>query len=298
MAIKLAFSTVACPDWTLGQVVDKAGELGYQGVELRTLGLGGSGLACDPALSNAAKTASLFERAKIEPVCLSTSVSLHHFAEAPAYEASVRLNHDLELAAALGCQHVRIFGHNVDPGHDHRSVIQRIAHRAAPLADKAGQLGVQLLFENAGSFNQAKEWWWLLNLLDHPMLGMCWNVANAAAAGEPPAVSVPNLNSRIRLAKVKDTKLGEGVGWLPLGEGDCQVQTFIKRLLGIGFDGYATVEWDRLWLAGLAPADEFLPNAAATLQHWLDEIAELEEKGRKAAEKAAAKNAPKPTAAS
>ncbi len=45
MAIKLAFSTVACPDWTLSQVVDRASEMGYQGVELRTLGPGGSAAA-------------------------------------------------------------------------------------------------------------------------------------------------------------------------------------------------------------------------------------------------------------
>ena len=55
MAIRLAFSTVACPQWPLSEVVRRAAEYGYQGVELRTLGAGSSGLASDPMLSETAK---------------------------------------------------------------------------------------------------------------------------------------------------------------------------------------------------------------------------------------------------
>ncbi len=36
--MKPAFSTVACPEWTLEDVAEFAGRSGYQGVELRTFG--------------------------------------------------------------------------------------------------------------------------------------------------------------------------------------------------------------------------------------------------------------------
>jgi len=55
MSIKFAFSTVACPDATLKQVAQKAKDMGYDGVELRTLGTGSAGLSCDPALSEPGK---------------------------------------------------------------------------------------------------------------------------------------------------------------------------------------------------------------------------------------------------
>ena len=297
MAIKLAFSTVACPDWTMEKVVEQAKQIGYAGVEIRTLGAGGSGLSSDPALSTASKTANLFEQSGIEPVCLSTSLAVHHRQSTPAHQAAVQLGRDLELAAALGCRYLRIFGNEVEPGQNRRTVIQRIAARAKALADQAAQHGVQILFENAGSFNHAKEWWWLLNILDHPMVGMCWNVANAAAAGEPPTVSVPTLHSRIRLAKVKDINVGEGTGFVPLGDGTVGIELFVKRLLGVGFDGFVTVEWDRLWLPTLESPEEYLPDAYQRLRGWIDAIDELAEKGRQAAERAAKKNAPKPAAA-
>ena len=294
MAIQLAFSTVACPDWTIEQVVEQAASMGYQGVELRTLGPGGGGLASDPALSDPTKISQIFKAHGVEPVCLSTSVALHHKDTSSATAAHWQVWRDLEAAAAMGCRFVRVFGSNVDPGETLQSVLGRIADRVAPLAAKAGDVGVQLLLENSGTLATAKAWWWLMDLIDHPMVALSWNVANAAAAGESPIVSVPTLNSRIRLAKVKDTQLGQGSGYVPLGEGTVGIEPFVKRLLGIGFDGFISVEWDRLWLPSLPPADEYLPQARHLLTTWLDSFAEAVEKGKAIAAKAAAKNAPKP----
>ena len=296
MAIKLAFSTVACPDWTIEKVAKQAAEMGYQGVELRTLGAGGGQLASDPALGDPAKTRDTLQASGIEPVCLSTSLALHHKDSTATKESHWQVKSSLELAAAIGCKAVRVFGYDIATGESRHSAIQRIAEHVTPLADAAGALGVQLLFENIGSIAKGKEWWWLLNVVDNPMVGLCWNVANAAAAGEPSSVSVSMLNSRIRLAKVKDTRIGEGSGFVPLGEGTVGIEPFIKRLLGIGYEGYVSVEWDRLWLPALTPAEEYLPDAHQRIKGWLDAVAEAEEKGRAAAAKVAAKNAPKPRA--
>lgn len=289
MPIKLAFSTVACPQWTLEEVAKKAKEYGYEGVELRTLD-GSAGIASDPALSDAKKVRDVLRVFAIEPVCISTSVALHHSDTTDARNAMVLANRYLQMAADMGCPYVRFFGHEVRPGDSRQSAMQRIAERMNELARKGSSLGVQVLMENAGSFNRAKEWWWIFNLVDHPMTGLVWNVANAAAAGESAAVSVSTLNSRIRLAKVKDTNVGEGSGYTALGEGTVGIENFVKRLLGIGFNGYITVEWDRLWLPTLAPAEEYLPDAQKRLKGWLDAVAQaIEDAKPKPKAKAAAK---------
>ena len=36
--MKLSFSTVGCPDWSWGEIVAAASDLGYDGIELRGLG--------------------------------------------------------------------------------------------------------------------------------------------------------------------------------------------------------------------------------------------------------------------
>ena len=297
MAIKLAFSTLACPDWTIEKVAKQASDLGYHGVDLRTLGVGNAALASDPAQSNPNKIKKNLHENNIEPVCLSTSIVLSHKDASRGFggkESLWEIQHTLELASQIGCPAVRIFAHEPVPGQSRTDAIKHMATQLASLTDRCMELGVQLLLENSGSLAKAKEWWWILNVVDHPMIGLCWNVANAAAAGENASVSVPMLNSRIRLAKVKDTHVGQGSGFVPLGDGTVGVEQFVKRLLGVGYDRYVTVEWDRFWLPSLAPPEEYLPQAQQRLQEWLNAIAEAEEKGRALAAKAAAKNAPKP----
>lgn len=296
MPIPFAFSTVACPDWSIEKVAEQAKSMGYEGVELRTLGGGSTKLASDPALSDPAKIRDILAASGIKPVCLSTSSSLHD-RDAGASKASYyEINKHLEMAAAIGAPMVRIFGQKVSPNEHRNGVLERIASRIPPLAEKAGELGIELLFENAGSFAMAKEWWWLLNMINHPMVGISWNLANAAAADPHErggGMAVTMLNSRIKLVKVKDTKIGQGIGFTALGDGDCNIPLFLKKLRGIGYEGFISVEWDRLWLPSLAPAEEYLPDALARLKKWMAEIDELMAEGRKEAAKTANKKAPK-----
>lgn len=293
MAIKLAFSTVACPDWTLEDVAAKAADLGYEGVELRTLGRGSGELSCDPALSDASRVAEIFADKGIKPICLSTSICMHHRKTDHAHRAKFEAFKALETAAEIGCDAIRIFGNEVTPGESRRNTLKRIAEHTLELTDKAEDLGVQILFENSGSFAVAKEWWWTLDLIEHPMVGMLWNIANSVAADDADEggwVSVSTLNSRIRIAKIKDARIGQASGYLPLGEGTVGLPTFLRRLRGVGFDGYLSVEWDRLWMPdALAPAEEFLPAAAETLRSWLKDIDESLKKGTAAKQKAADK---------
>ena len=42
--------------------------------------------------------------------------------------------------------------------------------------------------------------------------------------------------------------------------------------MGIGFDSWVSVEWDRAWLPTLAPAEEYLPAASKSLRGWIAAI--------------------------
>ena len=109
----------------------------------------------------------------------------------------------------------------------------------------------------------------MLETISQPAIGVCWDVFNAALVGESPLISVPTLNNRITYAHVKDAHLGSlGATLCPLGEGDVQVERFLKRLQGIGYNGYVTFEWDRAWLPNIAAPEEALPAAIKTLKEW------------------------------
>lgn len=296
MPTSFAFSTVACPDWSIEKVAQQAKAFGYTGVELRTFGQGSTRIASDPALSDPSKVRDVLAASDIKPICLATSSSLHD-PDAGASKASYyEIIKHIELAAAIGAPSIRLFGQKVGVNETRSVVIQRIASRIPALAERAGESGVEILFENAGSFSAAKEWWWLLNLINHPIVGLSWNLASAAAvdpAERGGGMAVTMLNSRIKLVKVKDLKIGEGTGFTALGDGDCNVPLFLKKLRGIGYEGPICVEWDRIWLPSLTPAEEYLPDALERLKKWDAEIDELMAEGRKDAAKQAGKRAPK-----
>jgi sugar phosphate isomerase/epimerase len=140
-----------------------------------------------------------------------------------------------------------------------------------PLGDYAAERGVTVVVENLLSFRAAKEMWLILDRLQHPGIACCWDVFNAALIGEGPYVSVPTLNNRIVYTQVKDAKLGAlGATYCKIGEGDVPVQKFITRLLGIGYHGYVTVEWEKAYLPNLAEPEEILPDAVQKLRKYAE----------------------------
>ncbi len=282
----LAFSTVACPTWGIEQVVAAATEYGYQGVELRTFGAGSSQLACDPALSDPDKIRHLFEQASIQISCLATSAALHYRGKTEAVQALASAKSFVDMAARLNCPRIRTFGYMIYPGEVPAAAVRRLADRYVELAEYAEESGVEIVIENAGSFARSRELWNLTNYTDHPLVGVCWNVAYAATVGERPGLSVTTLNSRIRYAKVKDTNIGEGTGYCELGAGNVEVERFVEMLRGIGYTGWLCFEWDKLWLPSLADPQEALPRARETLSEWMR--LKVDKKGKPLAKREAA----------
>ena len=141
--------------------------------------------------------------------------------------------------------------------------------------------------ENTLSFRSAKELWLILDCISHPSVAVCWDVFNAAQIGEPPSISVPVLNNKIQYVHVKDATIGPlGASYCKLGEGDVQVEQFIRRLLGIGYEGWITFEWEKAWLPNIAEPEEVLPDAVKKIDEWLHAQDEEEKKPKP---KAAAK---------
>ena len=164
---------------------------------------------------------------------------------------------------------VKIFDTQVKPGHSRAGTGNLFGDWLMPLGDYAADRDIVMAVENALSFRSSKEMWAILDRLGHPSIGCCWDIFNAALIGEGPSVSVPTLNSRIIYTQVKDAKLGPlGANFCKLGEGDVSVEKFLIRLLGIGYEGYVTLEWEKAWLPNIAEPEEILPDSIKKLREW------------------------------
>ena len=115
--MKLAFSTLGCPDWDLPQVIAGARKSGYVGFELRAL----SGSLDLPgrdefAAQHITTTRDYLKREGIEVCCVDTSCTFHSVdASERAGQVKIALDH-AELAAKLGAPLIRVFPDKIQPG--------------------------------------------------------------------------------------------------------------------------------------------------------------------------------------
>lgn len=274
--IRTAFSTVACPTWTLQRVARTAAELGFDGVDLRTFGYDSRTFVCDPLMTSARKVASTFGDLGVDVCGLATSISLDHpirphvvgrtflFDQERVTRHATRM---VDYAAMVGAPYVRVFGFEVPEGEKRTTSVRLIANRLAAIADHARHRGVTVVLENGGSFRKADDLREIVDMVDSPQMAACYNNAVGHAAGDDYAKAVRTLGRRMKFARLKD--VGSD-GCVPLGSGHSDAEGFVKALRSYGhFDGWLCYEWDRAWNDSLAPADDVLPEAIRTIYGWM-----------------------------
>ena len=266
--MKFAFSTVSCPGWDFQTIVARAKEYGYDGVELRGFLNETVPVAADVFLSDPGKIKRLFQGSDLEIACLASSIAMTGHKKKDKQLADDARKY-IDTAAELGCRLVKVFDTNARPGYTRESAGRALGEFLVPIGDYAAQRDVTIVVENSMSFRAAKEMWYILDRLSHPAIAACWDVFNAALIGESPFLSVPTLNSKIQYTQVKDATFGAmGATYCQLGDGDVAIQKFITRLMGIGYTGYVTVEWEKAWLPNLAEPEVILPEAVKRLKQW------------------------------
>lgn len=271
--IKPAFSTVACPEWTLDAVAKNAPECGFEHVELRTFGDDSRRLACDPFLTSEAKIRGLFHARGVEIVGLGTSCRFDAMVDPPvigfflsSYERTVReAQKAIDLAVGLECPLVRVHGFEYLRRESKAEALKRIAGRLYKVADHADKSGVRIVVETGGSFSTAAEMLELIARVNHPLIGACYNLATANAVGEDPARGIADLGERLWSARIVDARAGAPCA---LGDGELGAERFVKALVDSGFDGPLVFDWPRAFIEGLEEPRTALARASETLYRW------------------------------
>lgn len=260
MAIKVGFSSLACPDWDFKKIVHQAAALGYDGFELR--GLMGkthlpdvAELAGDPQAVKA-----LLADARVKLVSLASPVALETQWARQADENHRALTETIELASKLGCPYVRIIlGDTV--GGEHRGTLGRVVVQLRAIAPLAARYRTTILVENGGAFTPSEDLWFVIDALSHPAVRGSWNPLAGRLRGERPTRSVPRLGRKIDVFRMADGRFdaaGCFLGHELPGSGDVELDRAIELLKGVCFQGWLMFEWPQA-RAGLPGPDEVLP---------------------------------------
>jgi sugar phosphate isomerase/epimerase len=266
--VRLSFSTLGCPAWSLSAVIDAAARLGYDGVELRFL-QNDDALWARPELTGdgLADTRVRLSDAGLRISCVDTRSFFHH-PEAAARETAIEeAARSIELAASLGAAGIRVFGDRIQPGQDRESTRGFIADALERLAVVARAHEVEVWLESHGDFARARDTLSALDGLGTDGLGVVWDPANAFEVGESPAEGLAILGERARHVHLKDVaqdRTGEGRGWIPRlpGKGEFMPERVFALLAARGYDRWVSFEWEKRWYPALEEPEVALPHFA------------------------------------
>jgi len=251
--IPLAFSTVGCPAWEWNKILDFAQEHGFAAIELRGL-KGDLDLPSNPlfAANRIAQTKSEMRSTTLRIACVSSSANLYYEDGAQRKKQLDDARRFIDLASALECPHVRVFGGkdksdtSVAPSD---AIKARVAAGLRELGTYAAPRNVTVILESHDHFTSSATLKDVLHAAESEHVGLLWDAHHTfATSNEDPEFTVKQLGPWIRHTHLKDsTGSGEDRKYVLTGKGNVPIERQIKALEGIGYKGFYCFEWEKLW---------------------------------------------------
>ncbi|MCL6442880.1 MAG: sugar phosphate isomerase/epimerase [Alicyclobacillus sp.] len=272
--MKIAYSNLACPEWSMEQVMAHAAEYGYDGVEIRLL----AGQVI-PATLDAATRQEICRLARQHDIDIIGLGASTQFAMADVQEHDRQVQSLLayiELASAMEVPFVRTFGGGGNPAdlpaELRGELVSRVADGLNQVAARAEALGVAVLLETHDAFCSSAMVRDVLQQVPSPAIGALWDTHHPYRVGETAAETYGNLADRLRHVHIKDARRNAD-GWdlVLLGQGEVPVRDIVQLLVRTGYDKYLSIEWERKWHPEIEPADVALPQHLEVLRGYLRE---------------------------
>ncbi len=268
--MKIAFSTLGCPDFDWTDIYSMAKDIGFDGIEIRGLGKEIFAVQAQPfSQAQLPLTVKKLSELRLEIPCLSSGCCLK-FADKKEENHQEILQY-IELAAKLKTPYIRILA-DLEPhpcGEVDDEVVLAALRRLIPVAEAAG---VTLLIETNGVYADTRRLCSLLNQAESDAVGALWDLHHPFRfAGESAGKTVQNLGAYIKYVHVKDSVVEDGkVAYRMMGEGDMPIDEFMNALRSINYDGYISLEWVKRWAPDLSDAGIVFPHFAHFMSRYLE----------------------------
>jgi fatty-acyl-CoA synthase len=268
--MKLAFSTLGCPDFSWTDIYSMAKDLGYNGIEIRGLGDDIFAVKAQPFTeSMLPETIKKLESLRLEIPCLSSGCCLKY--ESREDENVKEITQYIYLAKKLKTPYIRILAdlkpYPEDDVDD--KVVLKALRRIIPIAEEND---VVFLIESNGVYSDTKRLCNLLDLAASDAVAALWDFHHPCRfAGETPEETVQNLGAYIRYVHVKDSIIENGViKYRMMGEGDLPFHDMMLALRSINYEGYISLEWVKRWAADLYDAGIVFPQFAHFMSRYME----------------------------
>ncbi|MCL1886200.1 MAG: sugar phosphate isomerase/epimerase, partial [Dehalococcoidia bacterium] len=230
--MKLAFSTLACPNWSWQDIISAAKDFGFDGIEVRGLGEEVFAVRAQPfAAEELPGTIKRLDTLRLSIPCFSSDCCLK-YKERKA-ENLAEISEYIKLAGKLRTPYVRILADSAPaPAGDEIDDLS-IAEQLKTLAQVAEQHNVTLLVETNGVYCDTSRLYRLLEQVASDAVGALWDVHHPYRfAAETAEKTIQNLGTYIKYVHVKDSVVDSGgnVQYRMMGEGDLPIAEMMLAL--------------------------------------------------------------------
>jgi sugar phosphate isomerase/epimerase len=273
--LKLSFTTLGCPDWSLAQIEQNAKAYGYKGVELR-VHTDGNHLSPDINLTEAKR---IGQRFRDSGVPIFSTMGYCRFAKTDPAEVLTQqalMRKLFGVAEALGSKYIRFFCGNLPAGTTLEAMTDVVARAVKPLAHEAGQRGLKLVAETHDDWCGSPCLLKLSSQINEPAgFGFVYDVFNCLHANlESWETTYFALKAQIVYCHVKDAwfDAAKKHHYVPLGAGDLPLELFLRRLKQDGYDSWLSFEWEKKWISELDPPEKSFPQYVHKMRRVWDSI--------------------------
>lgn len=249
--MKLAFSTLGCPNWDLDTILKNAAEMGFDGIEMRGLGqpLDITSLAEFTSAINVTK--QKFADAGLKVACFSSSVRMSEPEKNKRVEFLDELERYAALCEAFGAPNIRVFGGELGE----QTWDQAIAEAAETLGKMIHAIkdfDARIVIETHDDWQKGEHFKKLMTMVNSNKVGILWDVNHPFMfIGEDPVETWEQAGQWIYHTHWKDSKIAVDTvqGFEPclMGEGDLPHDIIFDVLKKGGYEGYLSLEWEKRW---------------------------------------------------
>lgn len=296
---KLSFSTLGCPDWSWRELLEKGSAYGFAGVEIRLLAREVDLLKCavfQPG-ERAARRNEL-QSAGFRVCGLASSVRFHDAGDAERRRQLETGKRYLELAHELGAEFVRVFGDVIPENARHdpaalESTLDWIADGLETLGEAARATGRKIIVETHGDFADSFLMQRLMRKVASPAVGALWDTHHPwRFFGERLNETFDRLKAwtvhthwkdSITAATHKATvtdavdrqarRLMDGhrpADYVLMGDGEFPTADALSLLIGEGYAGWLSLEWEKMWHPEIADPEIAFPIYVQRMHEALD----------------------------
>ena len=267
--MKRTFSSLACMQATLPQLVDYAVGAGYDALEIR---LDPQDNIC--SLTQEVLPLNLLLEKGVKILDLGTGVGLTDY-QPEKVETAKRC---AQLAAFAGAKGIRLFvgAHITTFTETPQQNIPGIIRAINEIAAFSAPFGVEVWLELHSWFSTGQNMKLILDHVAEKNVKLIWDVIHSVEFGESPEDTMTAVGNFIAHVHIKDGRKPqnpEQCHWqlTALGEGELPLTNVLRLLKEAGYDGYLSLEWESAWHPELDALYEDIPALLRAYNSYLDQ---------------------------